>query len=131
MTKQQHGHIKDDDMKEIDSLLSTSKDLKSIIVLHHPPIKLMSQWVDNIGLINGEEFIQMIKKHLNLKLVLFGHAHQEVCKNIDHIQIYGTPSTCYQFKPKTEFMEYDNLPPGFRLVKVSTNGTITTNVFRI
>ena len=99
-----------------------------IICLHHQPVLINSKWIDDIGLENKEEFFEMIEKYKNIKGIFFGHIHQEFNSNINNISIYGTPSTCKQFKPRKKKFELDVLPPAYRRIELSRNGTINSDV---
>ena len=99
-----------------------------IICLHHQPVLISSKWIDEIGLENKEEFFEMIEKYKNIKGIFFGHIHQEFNSNLNNIGIYGTPSTCRQFKPGKKKFELDVLPPAYRRIELSRNGTIKSNV---
>lgn len=128
---QQYGQISKDNLIQISALLASKKHLQGIIVLHHPPVTVKSEWMDNIGLKNGPEFLQSINKYKNLKLILFGHVHQEIDTEFAHIRLFATPSTCYQFAPSEKTIQYDNQSPGYRLIKINTEGTIISQVSRI
>ena len=99
-----------------------------IICLHHQPVLISSKWIDEIGLENKEEFFEMIEKYKNIKGIFFGHIHQEFNSNLNNIGIHGTPSTCRQFKPGKKKFELDVLPPAYRRIELSRNGTINSNV---
>lgn len=129
--QQQYGHVNSENIKQICDLLNNHRDKQAIIVMHHSPLNINSEWMDKIGLNNGDEFIQAVAEHDNLKLILFGHVHQAIDKKYKHIQLFATPSTCYQFKPEKADMVYDNLKPGYRFVKISPDGTIFSHIKRI
>ena len=99
-----------------------------IICFHHQPVLISSKWIDEIGLENKKEFFEIIEKYKNIKGIFFGHIHQEFNSSINNIGIYGTPSTCKQFKPGKKKFELDVLPPAYRRIELSRNGTIKSNV---
>jgi len=129
--KQQYGEISAINLKQISALLDSKKQLHAVIVLHHPPVDIKSEWMDNIGIKNGIEFMQSIKEYKNLKLILFGHVHQEIDIRFEHIQLCATPSTCYQFKPYETTMQYDDKLPGYRLININNDGIIHSQVSRL
>jgi Icc protein len=69
----------------------------SILITHHPIVKMQSDWDDNLSCENMFEVMEFIQNHNNVKAVCFGHTHaaKDFVKN--HIQIYSCPSTAYQF----------------------------------
>jgi len=127
---QQYGFISSDNLKRIIDTLESSNKIH-LLALHHPPLSIGSQWMDDIGLKNGAELLKYVEGFENLKLILYGHVHQEIKTNHRHIQIFATPSTCYQFLPESENTVYDDRAPGYRLVKINDNGTIESAVYRI
>jgi len=47
---------------------------------------------------------------------------------LGEIRIMGTPSTCFQFKPDSETLVYDNLGPAYRRLELTQDGIINTCV---
>ena len=45
--------------------------------------------------------------------------------------ILSTPSTCIQFKPKSDKFALDEEHPGYRFIKLKANGEIETQVYRL
>ena len=48
--------------------------------MHHHPVLMNSQWIDNHRLINQAQLWQSIEKTPQVKGIIFGHVHQEVIK---------------------------------------------------
>ena len=127
----EHGQIEEEDLLYIESLLEQYKEKTAVVVVHHPPVLTGSHWMDKIGLNNKEAFLNTLAHYPNVKMVLFGHAHQEIESQFQHIRLLGTPSSCYQFKPGTENIEYDNKKPGFRYIEFTQSGEIKTSIHRL
>ena len=127
----QSGEISENQLNQLNNILINNLNRPVIIALHHQPVKINSPWLDNIGLRNKETLLSLIEKHSTVKMVLFGHVHQEIEQEHQHIKMLGTPSTCYQFKPLHETMKIDDMKSGYRLIKLLNNGTIETKVHRI
>ncbi len=127
----EHGQIKKGDLVHIESLLEKHKEKPAVVIIHHPPVLTGSSWMDKIGLSNKEEFLNTLAHYPNVKTILFGHVHQEIESQFQHMRLMGTPSTCYQFKPGTENIEYDDKKPGFRYLELDQTGDIKTSVHRI
>ena len=127
----EHGQIEKEDLLYIESLLEKHKEKPVVVVIHHPPVLTGSNWMDKIGLNNKEEFLNTLAHYPNVKMVLFGHVHQEIESQFQHIRIFGTPSSCYQFKPGTENVEYDDKKPGFRYIEIEQTGKIKTSIHRL
>jgi len=124
------GKISKSQLQQLNNLLKTNLNRPVIIALHHQPVIINSAWMDDIGLINGEELLTLMGNFPTVKMMLFGHIHQEVNTNHRHIKIMGTPSTCYQFKPHKKTIMVDQLGPAYRIIKL-LNNRIETEVCRI
>jgi len=101
----------------------------TLIALHHPPLSIGAAWMDEIGLHNANALFSILDRHSQVKLVLFGHIHQEFEQQRHGVCYLGTPSTCIQFAPQDEFL-IDDRAPGFRLLYLYADGTFTTQVHR-
>jgi Icc protein len=122
------GFLNSNELSKLKTRIQEHYKKNIIICLHHQPVLLNSKWIDEIGLKNKKEFFEVIKKYKNIKGIFFGHIHQEFNSNLNNIGIYGTPSTCRQFKPGKKKFELDVLPPAYRRIELSRNGTIKSNV---
>jgi Icc protein len=60
--------------------------------------------------------------------VLFGHAHQAYDGTHNGIRIYGTPSTCRQFRPGSSSFAVDDRPPAYRRLELAADGTFSTEL---
>lgn len=104
----------------------------TLITLHHPPLPIGSEWMDAIALQNAEEFLALVDRHPQIKLVLFGHIHQEFEHQRREVSYLGSPSTCVQFQPhKQEFGIDSQAQPGFRLLKLFAGGRYETHIKRV
>ena len=123
-----HGMISRHCLQQLEDHLQECTDQFNIIVLHHPPVEVNSQWLDEIRLQNPAEFLKVLGMHCDNMLVLFGHVHQEVDLQSDKLRLLSTPSTCHQFKPGTSVHCTDTLPPAYRFIELNTKGCIDTRV---
>lgn len=128
---QVHGWIEDEQLQQLDTLLAEHKNQHIIITCHHHPLEMDSRWIDNHKLKNSESFCEIFKKYSNIKMVLFGHVHQESINLWNNIHFYSTPSTCVQFKPKSEQFALDSSAPGYRVLHLKEDGTFSTEIHRI
>ena len=104
---------------------------KSLIGLHHPPCHVDSNWLDTSTLRNPADFFAIIDRHPQVALVVFGHIHQEFNYQRYKVRYLGSPSTCFQFKPKSVDFALDLALPGFRLFSLFPDGTYETRIERI
>ncbi|MEM1395337.1 MAG: 3',5'-cyclic-AMP phosphodiesterase [Cyanobacteria bacterium P01_D01_bin.50] len=131
VTTKVHGYLRAETLEWLDLQLSMSVDKPTAIALHHPPFKINSRWLDNSSLQNSEEFFAVLDKYSQVKLVLFGHIHQEFYAQRLGVDYLGTPSTCVQFQPKSKKFALDQKSPGFRLMKLYPNGAWESSVERV
>ena len=123
-----HGKISQRSLAQLREHLQNRKDQLNVLVLHHPPVPVNSKWLDEIGLQNKTDFLQILDNHPADLLVLFGHVHQNVDQQINQLRFLSTPSTCHQFKPNTPVHLTDPLPPAYRFVELNTRGHIDTKI---
>jgi len=124
-----HGRLTRDCLLQLEQHLYNSEDQFNIIALHHPPVLINSQWLDELGLQNKIELMQLISRHRQNTLLLSGHIHQELDISLDRLRILSTPSTCHQFEPNSDDMHRANgTPPAYRYVRLSTSNEIVTKV---
>jgi Icc protein len=126
-----HGALSPENLDWLEQELSQVPDIPTLIALHHPPLQIGCQWMDRIGLTNAQDFLEVCDRHPQIKLILFGHIHQEFSHDRNGVTHLGTPSTCVQFKPNTPDFTLDEQPPGYRLVILYPNGDWETQIQRI
>lgn len=128
---QVHGWIDDEQLQQLDTILTTHKNQHIIITCHHHPLEMESRWIDNHKLKNSGNLTDILKNHQNIKIVLFGHVHQDSINLWNNIYFYSTPSTCVQFKPKSDNFALDDTAPGYRVLHLKENGTFSTEIQRV
>lgn len=102
-----------------------------IVALHHNPLKIHSDWLDQCGLSNADDFWAIIDRAPQVKAVIHGHIHQVFEATRGNVQVWSCPSTCIQFKPYSETFAVDNLAPGYRWFDLYADGRIDSHVSRI
>jgi Icc protein len=103
----------------------------TVIFMHHHAVPVKCPWLDDIGLEQPDDFFAILKSTSSVKAVFCGHVHQEFMHQRDNIIFYGTPSTCFQFKPHSEMLEYDNALPAYRSINFNASGLFDTHVIRV
>jgi len=126
----QAGEISANQLKQLESILTTNNNRPVIVAMHHHPISTNSLWLDNIKLKNGDVLLNLLGKFKEVKIALFGHVHQEIDIKSNNIRLIGSPSTSYQFKPGADTNTRDILESGYRIVKLF-NDEIDTQVYRL
>lgn len=102
----------------------------AIIVFHHHPIPVGSVWLDRLGLTNANELWTLLKSFPKVHTILFGHVHQEHEGQKNGIQYFSAPSTCFQFKRKSDDFAIEKLSPGYRWIDLYSDGGLKTGVNR-
>lgn len=125
------GNLGDDQLELLEQALTERPDLHTLISLHHHPIPMESNWVDKIGVKNGEKLMEIARRHNNVKCILWGHVHQDSDRMVDGIRMLSTPSTCVQFTPKSADFDIDMVAPGYRRLQLNSDGSIETEVSRV
>jgi Icc protein len=120
--------------EELAAIVQAAKDYPNhhiLIVMHHHPIPMNSEWIDNHCLINQTQLWQAIDDAKLVKGIVFGHVHQSVDEDKDGVRVLGCPSTSVQFTPKVDEFAVDSAQPGFRFMELLANGTIKSKVHRV
>jgi Icc protein len=125
------GRLSAPDLSALDRQLNKAADHHVLLVMHHHPVAIGSRWIDGIALKNSEAFWEVVDHHTNVRGLLFGHVHQLFDGMRGTIRLMGTPSCCVQFKPALEQLALDSLSPGFRWLKLQSDGGIESGVERI
>ena len=125
------GYMRPEILTDLHAILDANRHRHILIAVHHHPVKTGSEWMDRIGISNGDDFITLLQNYPNVKLVINGHIHQVLEKAIGHFTVLGTPSTCVQFKANSSLMGVDDLPPGYRILDLFEDGGFVTRVMRL
>lgn len=125
-----HGELSPSSLEWLDHELSQSNGMPTLIAFHHPPFAVGASWMNDIGLRNADQLFAVCDRHPHIRLVLFGHIHQEFAHQRHGVHYLGTPSTCIQFKPNCSDFSLDEKSPGLRLIRLFTDGTWETSVQR-
>jgi Icc protein len=125
-----HGRLTSERLAWLDRELCREVML-TIVALHHPPFAVNSTWLDTSILQNSDELFAVLDRHAHVKLVVFGHIHQEFQRQHNGVTYLGTPSTCIQFEPESSDFALDQEQPGFRVIELEADGSWASQVHRI
>jgi Icc protein len=126
-----YGALSSESLSWLNQELKQCHPQPTLIGLHHPPLAIKSNWLDQIGLQNSVDLFSILDRHPHVKLVVFGHIHQQFEHQRCGVHYLGTPSTCFQFAPHSKTFALDLAQPGFRLLQLEANGTFKTEVKRV
>jgi 3',5'-cyclic-AMP phosphodiesterase len=122
------GRLGAGQLGRLDALLGEHHDRYALICLHHHPVAMQSDWLDGIGLADGAALLAVLARHANVRGVLWGHVHQALDTYVGGVHFMATPSTCSQFRPRSERFALDDRPPGYRVLELGADGHIATEV---
>ena len=125
-----HGELADSELAFLAQTLEQNPALPTLIGLHHHPVDIGSDWMEKIGLRNREAFWAVVDRHPQVKIVLWGHIHQEHDLNRRAVRLLATPSTCIQFTSGSRKFAVEELPPGYRWFELEASGDFRTEVRR-
>jgi len=122
------GEIGEAQLAELRKTLQEHRNQHVLLCLHHHPIAMHSDWLDNVGLRDADAFMSVVRAHSNVRGVLWGHVHQALDSFIHGVRFMATPATCAQFLPGSVQFAIDNRPPGYRVLELMPDGAIATEV---
>ncbi|MCM2972888.1 MULTISPECIES: phosphodiesterase [Larsenimonas] len=94
-------------------------DRPTLIAMHHPPISVNSEWMDQIRLRDEAAFWHILSTNPQVRLVLAGHVHHAFHGSVQGIDVLTTPATSDQFLPGSDRFQLDGASrPGYRIVDI-------------
>ena len=115
--------------------LETSPARHVLLACHHPPLPVGCPWLDKDRVPDGDELLDALIAAPRVRALVFGHVHQEVAWRVNGVPVLGTPSTCFQFLPRSERFAVDGSPangrPGYRWLTLDASGDVATRVGRL
>ncbi len=125
------GALYDVEINNLREEINAHPDKNVLICLHHQLIPVGSKWLDTMTVSNPEALIEIIETYPAVRGVIHGHVHQSFNSNIANTPLFSAPSTCFQFKPNSKEFAIDKLPPGYRWLRLSEQGDISTDIIRL
>lgn len=125
------GWIQTEQLQRLEKLLYSIQDKFIILACHHHPFPLKSKWLDQHQLKNTDQLTQILTQFHQIKMVLFGHVHQESTMLWQNTAFLSAPATCAQFKPLSEDFALDDTAPGYRYLHLKSNGQFETSIYRL
>jgi len=122
------GRIGETQLTRLRETLHSHRNHHVLVCLHHHPIEMRSRWLDQVGLDDADELLQIVRQHPNVRGVLWGHVHQSLDSFVHGVRFMATPATCSQFLPNSREFALDTRPPGYRVLELMPDGTIATEV---
>ena len=125
------GRLGEGELARLDRRLAEHARRHALVALHHHPVDMGTAWLGPIGLDDGAAFQEVVRRHDNVRAVVWGHVHQAFEVQRDGRWWMSAPSTCFQFKPRTREFALDELPPGWRELELGADGGVRSRVGRV
>lgn len=125
------GRVSAPELARMEAAIEQSAAEHVLICLHHPPLPVGSEWLDRVGLENGDELLQRVAASGRVRAMIFGHIHQVFEAQRDSVAIFGTPSTCRQFMVGSDAFAVDDNPPAYGRITLHPGGAVEREVVQV
>lgn len=125
------GRLADKELAFLEQTLQTNQALPTLVALHHPCFAVGSSWLDTMQIENSDAFLSLLGRYPQVKAVTCGHVHQACFRQIDHINFFATPASCFQFTPYSNEFSIAETPPGYRVFHLYPDGGLQSEVYRL
>lgn len=125
------GALFNSELQRLKSFLFEYTEKHVLIFMHHQPVDVGSQFIDELGLENKAEFWALVSRHKNIRAILYGHVHQVFDQKHNGVRIISNPSTSMQFTPFSKELDFDAHTHGYRTINLYPDGSMDTKVHLI
>ena len=112
------GRVEPGHLEWVEREVKKNASVPVLLFMHHPPVSVNCAWVDELGLVEGDAFRDLVQRSPNVRAVFAGHVHQEFNGFLGDVPVYTTPSTAMQFVPGIDEFAVDRVPPGYRVIEL-------------
>lgn len=112
------GRLAVDQLDWLNRELAAHPGRPTWVFLHHQPLPIYIRWLDALGLQNQEEFLSILARHPQVKVVCYGHVHQVRRWRYRGVLFMSVPALAFQFSPFSQEAEITLETPGFRRIEV-------------
>lgn len=127
---QHAGALSATTLAQAERLLAAEPDRWWLIAVHHQPVPVGSEWIDAMGLANGEALLALARRHPQLRGIVWGHVHQAFEERRDGVTLMAAPATSAQFLPRTRAHRPDPVGAGWRELRLAPDGGLSGRVRR-
>lgn len=128
--RQEGGRLGPNELARLERELSAHPTRPTAVFLHHQPVAVGCEWLDQYVVEDAERFFEVLDRHSQVKLVSWGHVHQNFYCERKGVALMATPSTCIQFLPNSDEFQLDTQMPGYRTYELFDDGNFKTQVRR-
>jgi Icc protein len=126
-----YGQLSHEELAFLETTLQAHQDKHVMVCLHHQLVPIGSQWMDNYIVRNSSDVWSLIDQYDHVKIILWGHVHQEFSDTYNNVALLATPSTCIQFTPGQKDFHVENAMPGYRWLELHSDGSFDSGVERV
>jgi Icc protein len=123
-----HGKLGKDQLTWLSTELGKSS-APTLLFLHHPLIRVGSWWLDK-DLVRDRRALAGILAGTQVSVIASGHVHQEFAGMFAGAQFWTTPSTAYQFRPRSVWPARISTGIGYRVIDL-VEDRVATQVIRL
>ena len=124
----ENGILCQERLEWLNNTLSNNTLKPTIIFMHHPPFKTAIKHMDNIGLHNDNQFLDVISFHKQIRMILCGHVHRPIQTELNGVPTLTAPGTAHQMSLELrpdQKMKRIMEPPALYLHLIDGNQRIT------
>ena len=123
-----HGRLGPEQLAWLAKELRSSQ-VPALIFMHHPPIRVGTWWLDK-DLLRDQAELRRVVDGGPVRAFFCGHVHQESTGELGSARVWTTPSTAYQFPPRSLLPRSLRTPPAFRVIDLDEE-RLDTHVVRL
>jgi Icc protein len=125
------GRFDQDQLDLLERALSEAPERHTLVCFHHHPVKVGCQWMEPLGVLNPDDLFEVLDRHSQVRVVLWGHIHQEFDQTRNGVRLLASPSTGLQFEPGSADFKVGMQAPGYRWLRLLSDGAISTGISRV
>jgi len=123
------GSIGNEQRDWLRAQLARDPKMPTIVAMHHNPLPVDSVWLDTMTISDSPALLAVLDTAPQVRLVIFGHVHQEFEARRGASVYASVPSTFFQFVPRSQdFGQDETRGPGARIIRLGDDGVVGTVV---
>jgi 3',5'-cyclic-AMP phosphodiesterase len=112
------GLLCDERLAWLSDTLEATREIPTLIMMHHPPFDTGIGHMDDIGLTGREALADILIEHPHIELVVCGHLHRNIRADVGGCPVMTCPSTAHTVQLDIDRRApsmYKMEPPGYLL----------------
>lgn len=126
-----HGHLSGQQFALLDEAVATAGERHILVAMHHNPVVDMGDSLDTAMLGNARILLTHMTAWPQARVLLWGHIHRAYDCRVDSMRLLAAPATSFQYTVRDGAYEIDPIDPGYRWIKLYSDGSIATGVRRV